>query len=306
METERKDMPRSPIRLGVHISISGGLEKAISRARELECTAMQIFSRNPRAWETVGLSCRSIASFQEAAAAKDIDPIVVHTPYLLNLASPDESLYQRSIGALSQDIQRAAQIGARYVVTHLGSAKEKDKAFGQERVIKALKVVLNQEAPVILLLENSAGAGRVIGGRLEELQAIIRGVTAPERLGVCFDSCHGYAAGYDFRTPEKVDFLAQEFSQMIGKERLLLLHLNDCSGELGSHLDRHEHIGRGKIGLSGFRSFLGHAFFQGIPMILETPKKETRDDLKNLSRIRRIFQTMKPPLSGRKRGRSNG
>ena len=298
-------MPVSPMRLGVHVSIAGGMEKAVFRARELGCSAMQIFSRNPRGWKALPLSSQSIAAFQEAIASKDLDPIVVHTPYLLNLATPDEHLYQRSIAALVLDIKRSAQIGARYVVTHLGSAKEKSKAFGQERVVKALKVVLSQEAPVILLLENSAGAGKGIGSRLEELQEIIDGVEANERLGVCFDSCHGHAAGYDFRTADKANFLAQEVHRTIGRERLSLLHLNDCAGELGSHVDRHEHIGEGKIGLSGFRNLLGQPSFQGIPMILETPKERPRDDLKNLSRIRRICQKISPHLSWGKRGPGN-
>ncbi|MFH1758368.1 MAG: deoxyribonuclease IV [Pseudomonadota bacterium] len=295
-------MPISPIRLGVHVSISGGMEKAVSRARELGCSAMQIFSRNPRGWKALPLSSRAIAAFQEAITPKDIDPIVVHTPYLLNLATPDEHLYQRSIAGLALDIKRAAQIGARYVVTHLGSAKERSKAFGQERVVKALQVVLRQEVPVTLLLENSAGAGKGMGANLEELQKIIAGVETNERLGICFDSCHGYAAGYDLRTPDKVDLLAKEINRTMGRERLSLLHLNDCRGGLGSHSDRHEHVGEGKIGFSGFRNFLGHPFFQGIPMILETPKENPRDDLKNLSRIRRICRKISPNLSWGKKG----
>jgi deoxyribonuclease-4 len=301
----RKGMPISPIRLGVHVSISGGIEKAVSRARELGCSAMQIFSRNPRGWKVLPLPPQSIAAFQEAITPKDIDPIVVHTPYLLNLATPDEHLYQRSIAGLALDITRAAQIGARYVVTHLGSAKERSKAFGQERVVKALQVVLRQEAPVTLLLENSAGAGKGIGAYLEELQKIIAGVEINKKLGVCFDSCHGFAAGYDFRTPDKANFLAEEVNRTIGRERLYLLHLNDCGGELGSHSDRHEHIGEGKIGFSGFRNLLGHPSFQGLPMILETPKENPRDDFKNLSRIRRICQKISPNLSWGKRERGD-
>ena len=282
-----------PLRLGVHVSINGGIEKAVVRARELGCTAMQIFSRNPRGWEASPLSSRSIRSFREALIPGDLDPIVVHTPYMINLATPDERLYRRSITVLTAELQRAAQIGARYVVTHLGSAREKSKAYGQERAVKALRVSLSQPAPVSLLLENSAGAGQGIGGRLEELQAIIKGVGESERLGVCFDTCHAYAAGYDFGTRGKTDILAGELSRTIGRKRLLLLHLNDCAGRLGAHLDRHEHIGAGKIGLSGFRALLGHPAFQGIPMILETPKETPGDDLKNLLRIRKICQTLK-------------
>lgn len=290
------------LRLGVHVSILGGIEKAVLRAGELGCSAMQIFSRNPRGWKVLPLSRRSMMSFQEALARQDLNPIVVHTPYLINLATPDDRLYRRSIAALAVDLNRAAQIGARYVVTHLGSAREESKAYGQERVVKALKVVLRQAVPVTLLLENSSGAGQGIGGRFEELQAIMEGAEEKERLGVCFDTCHGYAAGYDFSTREKADFLAGELNRTIGRKRLLLLHLNDCAGKLGAHLDRHEHIGAGKIGLSGFRNLLGHPAFQGIPMILETPKKTPHDDRMNLLRIRRIYQGVRRRFKWRKRG----
>ena len=287
-----KDRWMSPVRLGVHVSILGGIEKAVLRARELGCSAMQIFSRSPRGWNVLPLSPRAIRSFRQATALRDIDPIVVHTPYLINLATPDDDLYQRSAEALALDLNRAAQIGARYVVTHLGSAGETGKGYGQERLAGALRAVLSQAPPVTLLLENSAGGEKRIGGRLEEIHAVIVGVGAKrnKKLGVCFDTCHGYAAGYDFRTPEKADWFAEEVKRTIGPDRLFLLHLNDCAGKLGAHLDRHEHIGRGRIGLLGFRNLLAHPSFKGIPMILETPKKDSVDDRKNLLRIRRICQ----------------
>jgi deoxyribonuclease-4 len=297
-----KDAFIPPLRLGVHVSILGGIEKAVVRARELGCTAMQIFSRNPRGWKVLPLSTRSILSFQAAMAPRDLDPIVVHTPYLINLATPDEHLYQRSKAALALELKRAAQIGARYVVTHLGSARGKSKAYGQERVIKALKGVLSQQTPVTLLLENSAGAGQGMGGRLEELQAIFNGVGENERLGACFDTCHGYAAGYDFGTRHKANVLAEEVDRTIGRKRLFLLHVNDCAGMLGAHLDRHEHIGTGKIGLAGFRNLLGHPTFLGIPMILETPKEISQDDRENLLRIRRICQRIRARFRMGKRG----
>lgn len=282
-------MPEFPIRLGVHVSISGGIERAVARARDLGCSAMQFFSRNPRGWKASPLSSRAIAAFREAAGSGEINPIVVHTPYLLNLASPDQSLHRRSILALSLDIERAGQLGARFVVTHLGSAKGRGRAFGLKRVVEALQAVMDQGPQVSVLLENSAGAGNSVGASVEELQEIIERLGKDRRLGVCFDSCHGFAAGYDFRSPEKTEALAREMDQTIGLKRLALLHLNDCAGSLGAHLDRHEHIGKGKIGLGGFRSLLSHPSFRGVPMILETPKKSPQDDLKNLSRIRRLF-----------------
>lgn len=282
-------MPEFPLRLGVHVSIAGGFEEAVWRARNLGCSAMQIFSRNPRRWKALPLSSRSIGAVREAAERGEIDPIVVHTPYLLNLASADEDLYRRSIQGLGQEIKRGEQLGARYVVTHLGSAQERGKAFAMNQVVKALKTVLDQDSTVSVLLENSAGAGNSMGTLFEEIQEIIERVGRNERLGVCFDSCHGYAAGYDFRSAEKTEALVKEIDQTIGRKKLALLHLNDCASPLRSHLDRHEHIGKGKIGLVGFRNLLNHPSLRGVPMILETPKKSPRDDLLNLSRIRKLL-----------------
>jgi deoxyribonuclease-4 len=278
------------IRLGVHVSIAGGMEKALWRARELGCSAMQIFSRNPRGWKTSPLSSKAVAAFREAGARREFDPIVVHTPYLLNLATADKALHRQSVQALALDIKRAEQLGARYVVTHLGSARERGKDCGRQQVVKALQAVMFQDCSVSILLENSAGAGNSIGTGFAELQEIIEGVGKNGRVGVCFDSCHGYAAGYDFCSAETTEALVREIDQTVGSQRLELLHLNDCVGSRGSHLDRHEHIGKGKIGLAGFRSLLSHPSFRRVPMILETPKETPQDDLKNLSRIRNLLR----------------
>lgn len=283
-------MPEFSIRLGVHVSISGGIDKAVTRARDLGCSAMQIFSRNPRAWKASPLSSRAVAAFREAVESREIDPIVVHTPYLLNLASADETLHRRSIMALSLDIERAEQLGARYVVTHLGSAREGGRVIGLKRVVEALREVQDQKSSVSLLLENSAGVANSVGVFFEEFQEIIERLGQDGKLGICFDSCHGFAAGYDFRSTEKIEALVRKVDQTIGLTRLALLHLNDCAGSLGGHLDRHAHIGKGKIGLGGFRSLLSHPSFRMVPMILETPKKTPGDDLRNLSRVRKLFR----------------
>ncbi len=285
----RNGMPASNLRLGVHVSISGGLEKAIYRARELGCTAMQMFSHNPRGWKVTPLLPQSIAAFRKATFPKEVDPIFIHTSYLLNLASGDERLHQKSVSALSLELIRAEELGARYIVTHLGSAKEKGRKFGLRRVIKALNQVLKRDSPVYVLLENSAGGGKSIGGTLEEMEEIIEGVKENHRIKVCFDTCHGFAAGYDFRTEEKTEALAKKINKTIGWEKLSLLHLNDCAHPLGSHLDRHYHIGEGKIGLRGFRILLHHPSFRNLPMILETPKTRPEDDRTNLSRVRKLF-----------------
>jgi deoxyribonuclease-4 len=268
------------------------MEKALFRARALGCSAMQIFSRNPRGWTAGSLSSSDVAAFREATARGDVDPVVIHTPYLLNLGSGDEALHRRSVQALAQDLQRSKQLGVRWVVTHLGSGKGRSQAFARKRVMQALKKVLERDLPVSLLLENSAGAGQAIGWSLEEIGEIIEGAGGDPRLGFCFDSCHAYAAGYDFRSAEQTRALVRKIDGTIGLKRLALVHLNDCSGLLGSHLDRHQHIGKGQIGLEGFRSLLGHPGLGRIPMILETPKKGPQDDLRNLSRIREIFRSL--------------
>ena len=288
---EKKGRTAFLTKLGVHVSIAGGIEKASFRAGELSCSAMQIFSRNPRGWKVDPLCRKAVSVFREIAEKNDISPIIVRTPYLLNLASVDEHLLRRSTRALALDIQRAERLGAVFVVTHVGSAGEKGRAFGLKQVVRGLKRAMDRESPVIVLLENSAGAGNSIGAVFEELQEIIERTGKGERLRVCFDSCHGYAAGYDFRSPGKTEALGEKIEQTIGKRRLALLHLNDCSGDLGVHRDRHQHIGRGKIGLAGFRNLLNDPSFQGIPIILETPKDKPDDDLKNLARIRRLLKT---------------
>jgi deoxyribonuclease-4 len=167
-------------------------------------------------------------------------------------------------------------------------------------VVKALKRIMEQDSPVSLLLENSAGAGQTVGASLEEIAEIIGGAGRDPRLGLCFDSCHGFAAGYDFRSEEKSEALAEKMNLTVGLDRLRLFHFNDCSAALGSHLDRHQHIGKGEIGLEGFRSLLQQQAFQSIPIILETPKKGPKDDLKNLSCIRGLFHLIQQERTRRK------
>lgn len=284
-------MPAFPYRLGLHVSIAGGIEKAADRARELGCTSMQIFSRTPRGWNFPPLPPASIRIFKEKISERAIDPVVVHTPYLLNLATGDRLLYRRSVEALSEDLRRAELLGARYVVTHLGSPGSEGSAGGRRQVIKALKRLAPAYSSVTLLLENSAGCGRTVGARLEEIEEVLEGAGREGRLGFCFDTCHGFAAGYDFRSEEQSRALVEKIDRTVGLARLKLLHLNDCEGPLGSHLDRHQHIGLGEIGLLGFKNLLGQEPLRKVPMILETPKDEPADDRRNLRRIRALLKS---------------
>jgi len=265
------------------------LEKAVVRAKELGCTALQIFSRNPRGWQVAPLSIQGIINFGYLITEEDIEPVIIHTPYLLNLASADERIYKKSIEALTLDLHRARLLGADYVVTHIGSAQGQGGEIGLGRVIQALKIALDQKSAVRLLLENGAGGGGEIGSSFEQIKIIMEEVKAGPRLGVCFDSCHAFVAGYDFRSKEKTKELAKEIERTIGSESIGLLHINDAAADLGSHLDRHEHIGKGKIGIGGFHNLLAHPFFRGIPIILETPKRNPQDDGRNLKKIRQIL-----------------
>ena len=279
-----------PHRLGVHVSIAGGIERAVERARELDCSAMQIFSRNPRGWRASPILAERARLFREGVRQSDIDPVVVHTPYLLNLASGDAELHRKSIQGLSEDLRRAEQLGAGYVVTHLGSAGDRGLSFGRKQVVKAIRRALEKDSPVTLVLENSAGGGRTLGGSFDEIAEIIRGAGGDPRIGFCFDSCHGHAAGYDFRSSDQARSLVRELDRTIGLSRLKILHLNDCAGALGSHRDRHQHIGEGEIGRRGFKNLLGQEPLRKIPMILETPKDRPGDDPKNLFCIRDLLK----------------
>ena len=216
---------------------------------------------------------------------------MVHTPYLLNLASGDEDLYRRSIKGLALDVRRAEQLGARFVVTHIGSAGENPRELALKRVTSALREVLEKPTAVSILLENGSGAGNSLGSRFDELAAIINGVGENKNIGGLFRLLPRLCGGLRFAEPlKRWTSLTEEISRTIGLKRLSLLHLNDGEGALGSHLDRHEHIGKGKIGIRGFKNLLHHPCFRGLPMILETPKDRPDADRKNLMRIRKIYQ----------------
>ncbi|HSR14022.1 MAG TPA: deoxyribonuclease IV [Thermodesulfobacteriota bacterium] len=290
-------MTASLLRLGVHIPIAGGFDKALHRAKELGCSALQMFSRNPRGWRVSGLDPSVVRVFRKGTAELDIDPVVIHTPYLVNLATPEEPLRTNSVAAVVEDLGRAEELGAAAVVTHVGSGRESPAASARGRVVSAVREILDRGLTVRLLLENSSGAGNTVGSSLEELGEILEGVEGDPRIGFCFDACHGFAAGYDFRTAETARLLLRTIEATIGMERLFLMHLNDSAGSLGSRLDRHQHIGKGNIGMEGFRSLLSEDAFRKVPMILETPKDRPRDDEENLERIRGIYESTGPKRS---------
>ena len=278
------------MRLGCHVSISGKIFKSIDRALALGCTAMQIFSRNPRGWSSSPLLEDDVTLFRERLEESGIDPLVVHTQYLINLASPDDELYEKSIDSFRNDLRRAGKLGAAYLVTHLGSPKNMDSDYGIERVTSALNRILERETPehTKILLENTAGSGSCIGSVLGQIRDIIDAVKEKDLLGLCYDTCHGFASGYDMRESVSLNGLIRDIDGVVGLNRLLLVHLNDSKGDLGSGIDRHEHIGKGKIGMKGFELFINHPSLREIPMILETPKKSDEDDMNNLETVKSL------------------
>jgi len=277
------------MKIGFHVSISGGFSLAVQRARELGCTCMQIFSRNPRGWIVKPLDKKDIVEFKRLRDQWDIGPVFVHTNYLINLASSKPELYEKSIEQFVIDLERAEALGAEYLVTHLGSASGQEPHWMIDRVSGALNMAMKLHTPrAMILLENTAGEKGDIGYELEQVQEVISRLTDSSRFGICYDTCHGFAAGYDIRTKAGVDALAHKIKTTVGLERLKGMHLNDCLRDFNSRVDRHWHIGEGKIGLDGFKVLLNHPAFKNIPKIMETPKETEEDDPRNMKTVRSL------------------
>jgi deoxyribonuclease-4 len=279
------------MRLGFHVSIAGGFALSVQRAYELGCTCMQIFSRNPRGWTVKPLDKDDIAEFKKLREQWNIAPVFVHTNYLINLASNRPDLYEKSIEQFVIDIERAEALGAEYVVTHLGSASSQDPDWMIERVSAALNMAIKlHPLKATILLENTAGEKGDVGYTLEQVQSVIERIDDSSRIGVCYDTCHGFAAGYDIRTKKDVEALAKKIEATVGLKRLKGMHLNDCLRDFDSRVDRHWHIGEGKIGLDGFKALLNHPAFKDVPKIMETPKETEEDDPKNMKVVRSLIK----------------
>jgi deoxyribonuclease-4 len=276
------------VRMGVHVSIAGGLDKAVDRAVERGCDVFQIFSRNPRGWRSKDLSCDDVSKFLAKMKASGMVMAVDHMPYLPNLASPKEDVYSKSVDLLLVELERCQRLRIPYLVTHLGSHLGSGWNAGSRRIVDALDVAFSRSnCDVMILLENTSGTKNSMGSSFKEIAAII-GALGSKRLGVCLDTCHLFAAGYELRTPQGLRSTLEQFDDALGLERLKLVHLNDSRGLLGSKLDRHEHIGLGGIGAEGFREILRDESIRGLPMILETPVDERRDDAGNLRAARAL------------------
>ncbi|MCP1663046.1 MAG: deoxyribonuclease IV [Methanocalculus sp. MSAO_Arc1] len=277
------------VTVGVHVSIAGSIDRAVSRAMERGCDTFQIFSRNPRGWKYKPIPPDVAAAFIEAVNEAELEPAVVHMPYLPNLASEKEEVYSRSVASLRDELFRCADLNIPHLVTHLGHHGPSGKAEGQKRVARAINAA-TAGAPegVFLVMENTAGEKNSVGSDLLDIAAILGAVDDPKRIRVCFDTCHAFAAGYDLRTEEAVGEVFDLFNDHIGLDMLTIIHLNDAKGALGSGLDRHEHIGLGTIGEEGIRSVLRHPRLRHLPFIMETPEDERRDDYGNIKKVREL------------------
>jgi len=279
------------MRIGFHVSISGGFSLSVQRAFELGCTCMQIFSRNPRGWTVKPLDKNDINEFKKLREKWDIGPVFVHTNYLINLASSKPDLYEKSIEQVVIDLERTEALGAEYLVTHLGSASGQGPEWMIDRVSGALNMAMKlHPLKATILLENTAGEKGDIGYELEQVREVISRIKDPSRIGICYDTCHGFAAGYDLRTKKDVDVLAKKIDAIIGLKRLKGMHLNDCLRDYGSHVDRHWHIGEGKVGLDGFKALLNHPAFKDVPKIMETPKDTEEDDPRNMRTVKSLLR----------------
>jgi deoxyribonuclease-4 len=276
------------MRFGVHVSISGkSLKEVVKRAKERTCQTVQIFTRNPRGWALPKeYPKEEIEEFKILLKENNIYPLIVHLPYLPNIASCDEELYSKSQQVLISDIERAGVLGAEFVVVHAGSCKagiDKGIELACNCINKALSQVKNN---VIVLIENQAGGGSEIGYDFHQLKQMIDGIKDKNRVGICFDLCHVYVAGYDISTKESLEETLSLFDKLIGIDRIKLLHANDTDAACGSKLDRHQDIGTGKIGKLGFTNIVNHKLLKDLPVILETPVKTKEDDIRNLQTIR--------------------
>jgi len=278
------------MQIGAHVSISGSLDMAVDNAVERECNAFQIFTRNPRSWFAKDLDPDQVKKFKEKLQKSRIDRMATcaHMPYLPNLSSPDEDGYQKSIKSMTQEIERCHELGIPYLVTHLGSHKGSGEENGIRRLVGALNKVAETNADVIILLENTAGQKNSVGSDFTQLEEIFSKCKPSKKFGICLDTCHAFVAGYDLRTKEDVTKAIKKFDDSIGLENLKILHLNDSKGELNSNRDRHDHIGLGAIGKEGLGEIVKIMNKNNIPIVLETPIDDIRDDFENISKAKSL------------------
>lgn len=276
----------------MHVSIGGGFTKALKEAVETGCESFQIFAGNPRGWARGPVDEGEVTRFVSERTRLGLGPVAVHLAYLPNMASKSPELYDKSFQCLLEDFRRANRLGADFFVVHPGKGNDEESTtVSLERIANAIRQVLDQiEGSTLFLLENQAGARHEIAGKVEELGTLLHLIDQPGRMGVCFDTCHAFAAGYDLRTAEGWTELSRQIEGSMGMSSIKLLHLNDSKGELGGHLDRHEHWGEGNLGAECFRQLRRQTQWRELPGILETPVAQPGDDRRNLAFLRAIIQ----------------
>ncbi|HSV62074.1 MAG TPA: deoxyribonuclease IV [Chthoniobacterales bacterium] len=282
----------SSLLLGAHMSIGGGLHRAIERARSIDCTAMQIFVKNNMQWFARPLAREEIRAFLDHAQRKELHAAFAHANYLINLAATNPQFHANSLRALSEELVRADQLELPFLVMHPGAHLGAGEQAGLEKIVASLDAIwaVVPKVKTKVALETTAGQGSCLGEKFEHLAAIIDKVREPERLCVCLDTAHVFAGGYDIGSEAGVKKTFREFDRVIGLDRLAALHLNDSKTALGSRVDRHEHIGQGKIGLAAFRFIMRDRRFKKIPKVLETPKgKDLAEDVENMKTLRGLL-----------------
>ncbi len=276
---------------GAHMSISSGVSKAFARGEHVGCETMQIFSKSERQWNAKPLAPEEVAAYHAEQARTGIGPVIVHDSYLINLASPTDELWAKSIAAFAHELERCATLKIPYIVTHPGAHTGSGEETGLLREAEAFKRLFSEGAggTTMVLLETTAGQGTALGNRFEHIARLFELIPYHDRLGVCVDTCHIFAAGYDIRDEATYQATFAEFDRLIGLERIKAFHLNDSQKDLGSRVDRHNHIGQGYIGLEAFRLLVNDPRFQAVPMIIETPKgDDMAEDIENLTLLRSL------------------
>lgn len=283
--------PNQTSLLGAHMSVAGGLDQALIRGRAAGCDVIQIFSKNSNQWKAKPLSPEEISNFKKAREETKVFPALVHSSYLINLCSPKEEEWRKSIDAFYIEMERVESLEMPYLILHPGAHLGAGIEAGIAKAAEALNELHVRSAgfKMKVLIELTAGQGSCIGHRFEEVAAILDQIKEPDRIGVCFDTCHAFAAGYDMRTQSDYDETMAALDRTVGLRRVSAFHLNDCKKELGCRVDRHEHIGQGKMGEGAFRFLMNDPRFFGIPMVLETPKgKDLKEDVMNLTLLRSL------------------
>ncbi|HTR80426.1 MAG TPA: deoxyribonuclease IV [Bacteroidota bacterium] len=281
-----------PLLLGAHMSISGGMYKAVERATSIGCTALQVFTKNNNQWSAKPLSDAEVENYRKKITAAGIAPVVAHDSYLINLCAVKPDILEKSRAALVDELTRCEQLGIQLLNFHPGAHGGAGEEEGIKRIIESLNIAheRTQGFKVLSVVEATAGQGTAVGYKFEHLAKIIDGVDEPHRMGVCIDTCHVFAAGYDIRTAKGYEETFGEFERIIGLDRLVAFHCNDSKKGLGSHVDRHEHIGKGMIGLEGFSLLMNDRRFARVPKILETPKSEDlHEDVENMKILKSLI-----------------